>query len=44
MRLLLQLTRHPAARGPAVFAAAGLLAGTGLVLIGATSFLAGRLR
>jgi hypothetical protein len=41
---LLRLTTHPASGGPAVFAAAGLLAGTALVLIGVTTFLASRLR
>jgi hypothetical protein len=44
MRLLLQLITHPVSDGLAVIAAAGLLAGTALILIGVTTFLAGRLR
>ena len=44
MRLLLLLITHPASRAAAVFAAAGLLAGAAVVLVGVTAFLAGRLR
>jgi hypothetical protein len=42
MRPLLRLAANPASASPAT--AAGLLAGTGLVLIAATTVLASRLR